>query len=378
MTDIRPPSSSPSAHAPPGTGVVSLCNLVKRFGATAAVDGVSLEVSEGEFVTFLGSSGSGKTTTLFIVAGFEDPTSGDVLVDGKSVLAVPPHKRNIGMVFQRYTLFPHLTVFENVAFPLSVRRRSKAEIETSVRDTLRLVRLEDYAARKPHQLSGGQQQRVALARALVYRPRFLLMDEPLAALDKRLREEIQEEIRRIHRETGVTVLYVTHDQEEALRLSDRIAVFSHGRIEQVGTGAELYGAPKTPFVAGFIGNSNFIAGTVASANGKSCAIRLPDLSVCEIRASVATGTDKPISLMIRPERMRLLERPGHPETDCQIKVRVRECTFLGESVQYSVTTEWRQALSIREFFGRAPVTPLAPDQEAYAAWRAADLHLFPM
>jgi putative spermidine/putrescine transport system ATP-binding protein len=360
----------------PAPGIVSLRNLVKQFGTTTAVDGISLEVGEGEFLTFLGSSGSGKTTTLFIVAGFEDATSGDVLIDGQSVLGVPPHKRNIGMVFQRYTLFPHLNVHENVAFPLSVRHRPKAEIQKAVGDVLRLVRLESYAERKPSQLSGGQQQRVALARALVYRPRFLLMDEPLAALDKRLREEIQGEIRRIHQETGVTVLYVTHDQEEALRLSDRIAVFSHGRIEQVGTGLDLYHAPSTAFVAGFIGNSNFIAGTVEGNGKDGTAVRLPDGGRWVVRKPQPAGAGASVSLMIRPERVRLCASAAAAGSDCAIKVRIREITFLGESLDYSVVTGWGQTLAIRESFGGAPVVPFEVGAEAYAAWRPDDLHLF--
>ncbi|HWA45824.1 MAG TPA: ABC transporter ATP-binding protein [Hypericibacter adhaerens] len=358
-------------------GIVSLRNLVKRFGAVTAVDGVSLEVGEGEFLTFLGSSGSGKTTTLFIVAGFEDATSGDVLIDGKSVLGVPPHRRNIGMVFQRYTLFPHLNVHENVAFPLSVRHRPKAEIEAAVKEALRLVRLESYAERKPGALSGGQQQRVALARALVYRPRFLLMDEPLAALDKRLREEIQGEIRRIHQETGVTVLYVTHDQEEALRLSDRIAVFSHGRIEQVGTGIDLYQSPKTAFVAGFIGNSNFIAGTVEGSGNNGTAVRLPDGNLCAINGTKPPEGSRSVSLMIRPERVRLCTSAAATGSDCAVKVRIREITFLGENLHYTATTDWGQVLSIRESFSGTASGPLAVGSEAYAAWRPADLHLFP-
>lgn len=360
--------------APPG--VVSIRKLVKRFGAVTAVDGVSLEVGDGEFLTFLGSSGSGKTTTLFIVAGFEDPTSGDVLVDGKSILEVPPHRRNIGMVFQRYTLFPHLTVFENVAFPLSVRGRPKSEIAEAVKATLRLVRLEPYADRKPSQLSGGQQQRVALARALVYRPRFLLMDEPLAALDKRLREEIQTEIRRIHQETGVTILYVTHDQEEALRLSDRIAVFSHGRVEQVGSGTDLYERPASAFVASFIGNSNFLDVTLAGRDGAGTALRLPDGQVLQVvQAAPAVSQGEGARLMVRPERMRLRALNGRQEG---LRVRVAESTFLGESIHYSVTTAWGQALAVREFFNGEETPRLLPaGSEAEVLWRPGDSHLFP-
>src|SRR5690606_20185423 len=219
---------------------LSIRSLRQTYGSVVAVDDVSLEIPEGEFLTFLGPSGSGKSTTLYALAGFNEPTSGDILLRGGSILATPSHKRNIGMVFQRYTLFPHLNVRENVGFPLRVRGRPEREVARRVDTMLALVRLDGYGDRMPGHLSGGQQQRVALARALAYDPPVLLMDEPLSALDKKLREEIQIEIRRIHRETGVTILYVTHDQEEALRLSDRIAVFNRGRIEQVGSGRDLY------------------------------------------------------------------------------------------------------------------------------------------
>lgn len=218
-------------------------------------------------------------SVISVIAGFQDPTSGDVLLEGKSLLAVPSHKRNIGMIFQRYTLFPHLMVAETVAFPLRVRRRPDAEVKKKVADMLALVRLESFAGRLPGALSGGQQQRVALARALAYDPPILLMDEPLSALDKKLREEIQGEIRRIHRQSGVTILYVTHDQEEALHLSDRIALFKDGRIEQTGTGEDLYLRPATDFVAGFIGNSNFLAAEHLGTTNGTTTIRMTDGSV---------------------------------------------------------------------------------------------------
>ncbi|RYG94978.1 MAG: ABC transporter ATP-binding protein, partial [Alphaproteobacteria bacterium] len=254
---------------------LSIRGIRKVYGVVTAVSNVTMDIAEGEFMTFLGPSGSGKSTTLYILAGFQDPTEGDILLKGQSLLATPSHKRNIGMVFQRYTLFPHLSVGENVAFPLRIRRRPQAEVAERVKAALKLVRLEGFEDRMPANMSGGQQQRVALARALVYNPPVLLMDEPLSALDKKLREEIQFEIRRIHQETGVTILYVTHDQEEALRLSDRIAVFSHGEIDQIGTGPELYADPATRFVAGFIGDSNFIDADVVSVDGKSAKLALP-------------------------------------------------------------------------------------------------------
>ncbi|RVB09990.1 ABC transporter ATP-binding protein, partial [Mesorhizobium sp. M7A.F.Ca.CA.004.05.1.1] len=266
------------------------------------VHDVTIDVPKGEFLTFLGPSGSGKSTTLYAIAGFQDPSSGDVLLEDMSLLSVPSHKRNIGMVFQRYTLFPHLSVAENVAFPLRVRRRHDAEIKRKVADMLALVRLENFADRHPGALSGGQQQRVALARALAYDPPILLMDEPLSALDKKLRQEIQAEIRRIHRETGVTILYVTHDQEEALHLSDRIALFREGRIEQIGTGEDLYLRPASEFVAGFIGNSNFLpAEHLQTARGVST-IRLAEGSIVTgIKTTTSFGQGQRVRLMVRPE-----------------------------------------------------------------------------
>jgi putative spermidine/putrescine transport system ATP-binding protein len=329
---------------------VQIRNLVKTFGKVTAVDDVSLSVAEGEFVTFLGSSGSGKTTTLFIVAGFEDPTSGDVQIAGRSVLSIPPNERNIGMVFQRYTLFPHMTVRDNVGFPLSVRGRPQAEIDKAVNEMLDLVRLGGFAARRPSELSGGQQQRVALARALVYKPRLLLMDEPLAALDKRLREDIQQEIRNIHRDLGVTILYVTHDQEEALRMSDRIAVFSHGKIVQIGSGADLYERPQNAFVAGFIGNSNMLRGRVEAASGGSVRVALPDGS--ELRGvgegRLAPGTE--VNVMLRPERLRPAAADGaKPGEGWQaLRGSVIDITYLGETLQYEIATAWRQNIVVRD------------------------------
>ncbi|WP_411037699.1 ABC transporter ATP-binding protein, partial [Shinella sp. BYT-45] len=282
---------------------LSIRGIRKSYGAVTAVKTVSMDIAEGEFMTFLGPSGSGKSTTLYILAGFQDPSGGDILLNGRSLLSTPSHKRNIGMVFQRYTLFPHLSVGENVAFPLRIRRRPKAEIAERVKAALKLVRLEGFEDRMPANMSGGQQQRVALARALVYNPPVLLMDEPLSALDKKLREEIQFEIRRIHQETGVTILYVTHDQEEALRLSDRIAVFSQGEIDQIGTGPELYSNPATRFVAGFIGDSNFLDATVvASAAGKA-RLSLADGAIVDgVPLHGAPGDGAKASLMLRPER----------------------------------------------------------------------------
>ena len=238
---------------------LALRQLAKSYdGVTLAVDGISIDVDKGEFVTFLGPSGSGKTTTLVMVAGFEAPTSGEILLAGKDLTRLKPWDRNIGMVFQNYALFPHMTVARNVAFPLRMRRVTKAEMARRVREVLALVGLETFAERYPRELSGGQQQRVALARGLVFDPDVLLLDEPLGALDKNLREQMQGEIKRIHREVGITMIYVTHDQTEAMSMSDRIAVFSRGRLEQIGKPLEVYHRPQTRFVGEFVGDFEFL------------------------------------------------------------------------------------------------------------------------
>ena len=241
-------------------------HVFKRYpgAATAAVDDLNLHIEAGEFLTLLGPSGSGKTTSLMLLAGFEATSSGVIRLDGASIESLPPHQRNMGVVFQSYSLFPHMTVAENVGFPLSVRKVSKSVIADKVTAALAKVHLENFTHRKPNQLSGGQQQRVALARALVFEPRLVLMDEPLSALDKKLREEMQLEIRRLHRELGVTMVFVTHDQSEAMTLSDRVAVFNQGRVEQLASPEVLYDAPANPFVASFLGDNNMIACTLAA------------------------------------------------------------------------------------------------------------------
>ena len=310
---------------------LELHNLRKTFGDHVAIDNISLRIQKGEFITFLGPSGSGKSTTLYAIAGFIDLSHGDVLLNGRSLLGVAPNHRDLGMVFQRYTLFPHLTVAENVAFPLRVRRRPKAEIEAKVAAMLDLVHLAPMRDRKPVQLSGGQQQRVALARALAYDPQILLMDEPLSALDKRLREDLQTEIKRIHVETGVTIIYVTHDQEEALRLSDRIALFNNGAIEQVGTGEDLYERPASAFTAGFIGNSNLIDVTLQQGMA-----RLPDGTAFYGWNAARDGAGR---LMLRPEHL-YLAQDG-------IRAVVTDSVFLGDVTAYTVRTGWDQHLTVR-------------------------------
>jgi len=240
------------------TGGLTLAGLTKRFGTFVAVDEVDLEIRRGEFLTLLGPSGSGKTTLLMMIAGFLDISEGDILLDGASIRDIPADKRNFGMVFQGYALFPHMTVRQNVGYALDVRGRPRAEIEARVDEMLELVQLQQFGDRKPGQLSGGQQQRVALARALCFAPPVLLLDEPLGALDKKLRVEVQDQLKAIHRQVGTTFIYVTHDQEEALSMSDRVVIMQDGRIEQLGTPNELYERPRTRFAAGFLGKSNFL------------------------------------------------------------------------------------------------------------------------
>jgi putative spermidine/putrescine transport system ATP-binding protein len=357
------------------TPYLQIRNIRKQYGDVVAVSDVNLEIDKGEFMTFLGPSGSGKSTTLYALAGLQNPTSGDILLEGKTILDTPPHKRNIGMVFQRYTLFPHLTVGENIAFPLRVRRRSQAEVDATVKRALKLVRLEGFEDRRTAKMSGGQQQRVALARALAYDPPVLLMDEPLSALDKKLREEIQFEIRRIHHETGVTILYVTHDQEEALRLSDRIAVFSKGVIDQVGTGAELYANPKTRFVAEFIGDSDFLLGKVLSASGGKADIRVGEqlvMSSVPVHGQARTGSDA--AVMVRPERISLSQR--QIAGDRALAATVKDITFLGNNTHVQTETATRELISVRLPFGHESAAGLKIGQKIWMTWEPTAAHAF--
>jgi putative spermidine/putrescine transport system ATP-binding protein len=287
-------------------------------GAVLVVHQLDLDIHRGEFLTLLGPSGSGKTTCLMMLAGFESPTAGEIVLDGKPITRTPPHKRNFGMVFQNYALFPHLTVGQNVAYPLTVRNVGKDEQAQRVAKALAMVRLDGLADRHPSQLSGGQQQRVALARALVFEPQLVLMDEPLGALDKQLREHMQIELKELHRQLGVTFVYVTHDQGEALTMSDRVAVFNEGRIQQLAPVAEMYEAPANRFVAGFIGDSTVLKGTVRAAhidNGSErCGIVLPDGRVITGLNINGAKVNDAVEACIRPERVALhrspVERPN--------------------------------------------------------------------
>jgi putative spermidine/putrescine transport system ATP-binding protein len=312
--------------------VLELAGVRKRYDSLVAVDDLDLALEAGEFLTLLGPSGSGKTTTLMMVAGLQQPDAGRIALNGVSVANLPPYRRDIGMVFQNYALFPHMTVRRNVAFPLEMRGTQAPEIARLVDEALALVKLPDHGGRLPKQLSGGQQQRVALARAMVYRPALLLMDEPLGALDRKLREQLQLEIKRVHRERGISVLYVTHDQEEALTMSDRIAVFNKGRIEQIGTPEELYDRPTTRFVASFIGDTNLVEGRVLGVAGGICEI---ETAAGRVVASTPTplAAGSAVSIAVRPERIVLapVETAG-----VGLEGVIVEQVFLGTSRKYVV------------------------------------------
>lgn len=293
---------------------VEFVGVSRHFAEVRAVDGVSLRIADGEFFTMLGPSGSGKTTCLRLIAGFEHPTAGQIYLHGQEVSRLPPYERDVNTVFQNYALFPHMTVGENIAYSLMVRKVAKDEREKRVAEMLELVRLPGIAKRKPTQLSGGQQQRVALARALINHPRVLLLDEPLGALDLKLRQEMQVELKRIQHQVGITFIFVTHDQEEALTMSDRIAIFNHGRIEQIGSPAELYEHPHTRFVATFMGTSNVIEGELAR-----------------------TLTGSPVPFAVRPEKIRLLPVDGSVDSEqCTVVGTLQAVTYLGSLTRYTV------------------------------------------
>jgi putative spermidine/putrescine transport system ATP-binding protein len=311
-SDAPPPSAAPRSQL--AVAAVRLEGVEKRFGDVVAVRGLDLDVFDGEFFSMLGPSGSGKTTTLRMIAGFEAPTAGRILLHGHDVTGRPPFERDVNTVFQDYALFPHMTVGENIGYGLMIRKVPKTERAARVAEILRLIRLEGYERRKPSQLSGGQRQRVALARALVNRPRVLLLDEPLGALDLKLREEMQIELKAIQQEVGITFIYVTHDQQEALTMSDRIAVFNDGRIEQVGSPADVYERPASRFVAGFVGTSNLLRGETA-------------------RAIVGRGG----TFTVRPEKIRLAE-PDAPVAADEISAAgtIRQVVYLGPDTRYHV------------------------------------------
>ncbi len=349
--------------------LVQFQRVNKSYGGTnLVVRDLDLDVADGEFMTLLGPSGSGKTTTLMMLAGFESPSSGDILLSGERIQSLAPHRRNIGVVFQNYALFPHMSVAENLAYPLKARGRPKGEIEAKVSRALAMVKMAAFAERRPANLSGGQQQRVALARALVFEPALVLMDEPLGALDKNLREHMQLEIKRLHRELGITILYVTHDQAEALTMSDRIAIFNEGRIEQLDEPAALYERPLTPFVAAFIGDNNALHARVVATSDADCRLRLRNGVVIEAVSADALDVDDEVLVSIRPERIRLTNPLA---SDNSITVTVREIIYLGDHIQ--VHAEAVDGTLLR---ARVPNTqerpPLHPGKVMTVAWSHLD------
>jgi putative spermidine/putrescine transport system ATP-binding protein len=362
-----------------GGAEVRLHDLTKTFASVVAVRDVSVTIDRGSFFTLLGPSGSGKTTTLMMVAGFAHPTRGEVFVDGKPVAGLPPQKRELGMVFQSYAVFPHLTVFDNIAFPLQIRHARRAEIRQRVGETLALVRLSGYDQRLPRQLSGGEQQRVALARALVFRPRVLLMDEPLGALDKKLRGHMQLELKHIQRHLHVTVIYVTHDQEEALTMSDRVAVMQRGRIEQVGTPAELYEAPATRFVADFLGDSNFVDGVVVGAPAAgSWLVRAAGGLEFRGVGAVPLRPGQPVTAAVRPEKLVPVESAGASSTGAvnTCKGIVEEAIYVGDTTRYRVALGADGAMTVK-VPNRLGLRQHADGESVTLAWSPEETRIFP-
>jgi spermidine/putrescine ABC transporter ATP-binding subunit len=348
---------------------VAIVDLCKAYGQVKALDHVTLDVSEGEFFGLLGPSGSGKTTLLRAIAGFVEPDAGEIRIDRAPVVDIPVHRRSIGMVFQSYALFPHLSVFDNVAFGLEVRGMRREEVRSSVLEMLALVRLEGFEGRRPRELSGGQQQRVALARALVTRPRVLLLDEPLGALDKRLRQEMQIELKQIQREVGITTLFVTHDQEEALTLSDRIAIIDEGRIVQVGPPMEVYERPATVFAAGFLGDANLFSGEVEGMAEGFGLLRLADGSL--LRAPGLAGQGR-ATLAVRPEKLRLIDRSETAPADVnRLDGRVLRWIYSGNSISYRIEAANQELIVFEQNRDR---TPLPAGTDISLVWAPEHSH----
>ncbi|MBU6448788.1 MAG: ABC transporter ATP-binding protein [Rhodospirillales bacterium] len=358
--------------APSNRHDVRLENVTKQFGSWTAVDDISLTIKGGEFFSLLGPSGCGKSTTLSMIGGFESPSAGAIHLGGEDVSRQPSYKRDVNTVFQSYALFPHLNIFENVAFGLRRKGLAKAEIRTRVQEMLALVDLTGFAERKPGQLSGGQAQRVALARALVNKPKLLLLDEPLGALDLKLRKQMQIELKRIQNEIGITFLFVTHDQEEAMAMSDRLAVMSKGKIEQVGTPAEVYDHPATEFVASFLGASNLIPGEMVERSADDVTVKLEDGALVKLPARALAGSNSAnVKIGVRPEKFLVLapgesEEPGWNVIEAVAGVSV----YLGVSRQYMMESRTGRPLSVyAQNLGRAG--ELAPGANVRLAWNPA-------
>ncbi len=370
MTDLSVPfatTAAKTAATPAANPATAATPLVRFAGVQKTYDGVQLvvrqldlDIRRGEFLTLLGPSGSGKTTTLMMLAGFESPTAGDILLDGRPITGTPPHKRNFGMVFQNYALFPHLTVAQNVAYPLTVRKTPRDEIAQRVARALDMVRLKNMDGRLPAQLSGGQQQRVALARALVFQPQLVLMDEPLGALDKQLREHMQIELKELHRQLGVTFVYVTHDQSEALTMSDRVAVFNDGAIQQIDAVDRLYEAPSNRFVASFIGDSTMLGGTLRGTDGASCDVELPGghrLTGLNVN-SAAVGAA--VQACIRPERIAVHRQPVTDRPNV-LPAQVHNVIYFGDHLRLLCQVGDGQPAATVKLPLSAPVVPRPGD-----------------
>lgn len=345
--------------------IVDFENVGKSYdGASWVVDDLSLSIARGEFLTLLGPSGSGKTTTLMLLAGFEKPEKGRILVEGRDVVPLAPYKRDMGVVFQNYALFPHMTVNENIGYSLRARKTPGKEIRRKVAEALELVRLPDVGDRKPAQLSGGQQQRIALARALVYQPRLILMDEPLGALDKALRTVMQRELKELHRQLGTTFVFVTHDQDEALTMADRIAIFNEGKIVQLGTPQDLYSFPQTAFVASFLGQTNLLDATFAATDGARAVLKVDGFDG-EVRATLPNDADfRPgdrVRAAIRPENIRVGQRSGAPADTWTVPAVVTDCVFHGDHLLVQ-TAAGGQQISVK--MGRHDLVSLPSAGEA--------------
>lgn len=347
--------------------IVQLKNLVKDYEDVRAVDHVSLDIVEGEFITFLGSSGCGKTTTLRMISGFEEPNEGDILIGGKSVLDMFPHERDVNTVFQSYALFPHMNIYDNIAFGLKMKKMPKDQIRQRVMDALDMVQLQGFENRKPNQMSGGQKQRVAIARALVNRPKVLLLDEPLGALDMKLRKQMQVELKHLQKRLGLTFIYVTHDQEEALTMSDRIAVMNHGRIDQIGTAEEIYEKPRTKFVADFIGETNMFEGKVLrQIDVNHFMVDLYGHEVPIESSEVAAGDH--ICITIRPERLSINvhEDMNHAAV---LNARFKEVIYIGSLLRSVFVLESGKEIIVTNQAGRlAHNGAFAENEEVSLSW----------
>ncbi|MBT9257884.1 ABC transporter ATP-binding protein [Phycicoccus sp. MAQZ13P-2] len=363
-TTAAPPASADAHDA------VVLTRVSKLYGDVAAVDDLTLTVRRGEFLSLLGPSGCGKTTTLRMIAGFEHPDTGDILVDGRSVLGVPPHRRQVNTVFQAYALFPHMSVAENVAYGLEQKRTPKAEIRGQVAEALDMVQMRGYANRRPTQLSGGQQQRVALARALVNRPSVLLLDEPLGALDRQLREEMQVELKLLQSRLGISFVFVTHDQGEALSMSDRIAIMREGRVEQLGDADAIYSTPVSAYVAGFVGQQNFLDGRVADAGAVET-----DLGPVRSTRGAPVRPGERVRVAVRPELVRLSSSEPDGTSENRVRGTVIGVAHQGETRQFLVDAGRGHTLLVRVPTPAAP--RLGVGDPAWCRWETDDVHLFP-